>query len=112
MVTALKFKKKQKRNVIIQHLSTLMLENDGDTINKPAEPIGHTPPHDFENVSDLGSDSVSNDSDDDEVIDETVHSEEDETLSESDSENFDYGKLFHTTRSGRFCGGPNLHKYR
>ena len=42
----------------------------------------------------------------------TVMTEEDETLSESDSENFDYGKLFHTTRSGRFCGGPNLHKYR
>ena len=46
------------------------------------------------------------------MMDGTVHSEEDETPSESDSEKFDYGKLFHTTRSGRVCGGPNLYKYR
>ena len=64
-VTALKFKKKQKLNVIIQHLSTLTLESDGESTYRLAEPTVHTPPHDFENVSDLGSDSFSDDSDDD-----------------------------------------------
>ena len=61
------------------------------------------------------------DSDDDEVVNETIDSEEeigeeecsDDISEEQDNESdFDVNQIFTQTRSGRVCGGGRLHQYK
>ena len=71
----------------------------------------------------LESDTDSNysDSDDDEVVNETIDSEEEineeecscDISEELDNESdFDVNQIFTKTRSGRVCGGWRLHQYK
>ena len=119
--------KKQKVVVITQHLSNSLLEAENGVskqykrviqINEVRDKLD-----DVNQAERLESDTDSNysDSDDDEVVNETIDSEEeideeecsDDTSEEQDNKSdFDVNQMFTKTGSGRVCGGWRLHQYK